>query len=123
MLWGVLPVHDIPVFMSVIFRSVFPTASDEFDHKIDTAINDFELYYAYHDWTNRPVHIEMKITCRKTKEMLRMSTNSNLSKFSQYLFCATDVYICFPSQPTCLVFILHFPSCSFYDIWPHMAIK
>ena len=34
MLWGVLPIRDILVFTSVTFRPIFPTASDEFEHRL-----------------------------------------------------------------------------------------
>ena len=34
MLCLVLPVYDLLVFMSRAFRPIFPTASDEFEHKL-----------------------------------------------------------------------------------------
>ena len=34
MVWGVLPVLDILVFISGIFRPIFPTASDKFERKL-----------------------------------------------------------------------------------------
>ena len=105
MLWGVLPVHNILVFMSESFRTNFLIAKDEFEHQLLQLENNFELKLAHHDWINKKFHTKMKITCRKTTEMLGLTTNSKTC-----LFLATVVHNCLP-LPTISRFHLKFPPC------------